>query len=73
MRCQILFSRKKKIGSVTSCKLSPLETICKLSPLETICMKCQILFSLKNITNLSSAESVHSMVNVKTDRSEKTV
>ena len=29
---------------------------------ETICMKCQILFSKKNITNLSSAESTHSVV-----------
>ena len=41
------------------------DTSCKLSPLETICMKCQIPFSRKskkNITNLSSAESAHSMV-----------
>ena len=26
---------------------------CILSPLETICMKCQILFSGKNVINLS--------------------
>ena len=48
-----------KIGSDSSCKLSPLETIC---------MKCQILFSRrnkKNITNLLPAESAQSMVNVK--------
>ena len=35
--------------------------------METICMKCQILFSLKskkNITNLSSAELVQSIVKV---------
>ena len=30
-------------------------------------MKCQILFSRKNVTNLSSAESAHCVVNVKCD------
>ena len=41
------------------------DTSCKLSPEETICMKCQILFyrkNKKNINNLSSAESAQSMV-----------
>ena len=40
---------------------------CKLSPLETICLKCRILFSgknEKNVINLSSSESAHSMVSV---------
>ena len=32
---------------------------------ETICMKCQILFSRKNIISFSSAEFTHSMVSVK--------
>ena len=36
-----------KIGSDTSCKLSPLETIC-MKWKETVCMKCQILFSRIN-------------------------
>ena len=36
---------------------------CKLSPLKTICMKWQILFyGEKNLINLWSAESVHSVV-----------
>ena len=35
---------------------------CKLSPLETICMKCQNLFPVKNIINLSSAEHTHRVV-----------
>ena len=37
----------------------------QMSPLEKICMKCQIQFSRKNkknLINLLSAESVHSMV-----------
>ena len=45
-----------KIGSDTSCKLSPKETIC---------MKCQLLFSRKsklNISSLTSAEFAHSLV-----------
>ena len=39
-----------------------LPTYIQLSPQETICMKCQILFSRKNIVSLSSAEFAHSMV-----------
>ena len=35
-----------------------------LSPMETICMKCQILFSGKNITSLSSAELAQKVVKV---------
>ena len=31
----------------------------------TICMECQILFSGKNLINMSNAESAHSMVSVK--------
>ena len=44
-----------KIGSDTSCKLSPNETIC---------MKCQILFSKNNKKNisLSSAEFAKSVI-----------
>ena len=41
------------------------DTSYKFSLLETICLKCQILFSRKNkknITNLLSAESAHSVV-----------
>ena len=34
----------------------------KLSPLGTICMKIQILFSGKNLINLSSAEFAYSVV-----------
>ena len=48
----------KKIGSDTSCKLSPKQIMC---------MKCKTLFSRKNnqnITNLSSAEPAHSVVSV---------
>ena len=45
MKCQILFSRKNKIGFDSSCELPPKETIC---------MKCQILFSRKNKINISN-------------------
>ena len=40
---------------------------CKLSPLQTVCMNCQISFSekyKKNLINLTSAESAHSMVSI---------
>ena len=52
---EIFFLFSKKIGSDTSCQLS------------SIGMKSQILFSMKNkknIINLSSAESAHSVVSV---------
>ena len=44
-----------------------LDIVCKLSPLETTCMKCQILFSGKNITNLASAEFAQRVVMVNID------
>ena len=54
----------QKTGFCIPCKLSPVDT-----NIETTCMKCQILFSGKNminITNLSSAELAWGVVKVNT-------
>ena len=47
---------------------------CQLSPMETICMKCQKLFSgknMKNITNMTSAKLAQRVVKVKQFQSFK--
>ena len=53
-----------EVGSIGG--INRLNISCKMSSLETICMKCQSLIAVKNILNLSSADSVQKVVKFNT-------